>query len=60
MDMMKAEDAGFTSSTKKGDAEKETRFGIRLYLTNQRLIVVGKSTTICLWLMMYTSMHSGA
>lgn len=39
LDMMKAEDAGFSSSTNK-DLERETRFGIRLYLTNQRLIVV--------------------
>jgi hypothetical protein len=39
MDMMKAEDAGFGSNT-TNDSDKETRFGIRLYLTNQRLIVV--------------------
>lgn len=41
LDMMKAEDAGFSSATNaRKDAECETRFGIRLYLTNQRLIVV--------------------
>lgn len=39
LDMMKAEDAGF-SSQKNENGERETRFGIRLYLTNQRLIVV--------------------
>ena len=39
LDMIKAEDATFSSS--QFDSENsETRFGIRLYLTNQRLIVV--------------------
>eukprot|EP01045_Picozoa_sp_COSAG04_P012580 COSAG04_NODE_850_length_9869_cov_13.527636_9_plen_273_part_00 len=41
LDMAKAEDVGFTSaSDAKHAAQKETRYGIRLYLTNQRLIIV--------------------
>ena len=40
LDMMKAEDAGFSSQKQNAEGERETRFGIRLYLTNQRLIVV--------------------
>ena len=40
LEIVKAEDAGFSSSASQSDAQKETRFGIRLYLTNQRLIVV--------------------
>ena len=39
LDMVKAEDAGFSSNS-VSEESSDTRFGIRLYLTNQRLIVV--------------------